>query len=99
MGNLDKDKVKVKVTGIFPYQNEQFAGVKILWSGNIGYGEYQIYSTDSDKKPLFKNIPEELQEYEYTNWKGDSEHMDSNDDKWFIKLLLSSLVEQMEVED
>ena len=99
MGNLNKDEVKVKVTGIIPYQNESFAGVKILWSGNIGCGEYEIYATESDKRPVYQNCPDEDQDYKYVNLKGLSEHMDDKDDKWFIKLLLSSLVDQIEIGD
>ena len=31
-------------------------------------------------------------------WCGDSECMDSNDDKWFIKRLLSDFVSQLEID-
>ena len=96
-----REDVKVEIDGIVPFCNEKYAGIKLLWSGNIGFGEYEIYSTDSDKVCTIEQVPEEEREpedYMYTNWKGQSEYMDSNDDKWFIKLLMNSLIEKMVVE-
>ena len=99
MGKLDRDKVQVEVYGIQPYANEKYAGIKLLWRGNIGFGEYEIYSKDSDKEALYENLPEDMQEYAYTKWNGQSEYMDSSDDKWFIRLLMDSLIQKMEVDN
>lgn len=99
MGRLNRDEVKVNVTGIIPFCNSEYAGIKLIWDGNIGFGEYTIYSEDKDKQGLWVDMPEECQEYVYSKWNGKSEYMDSNDDKWFIKKLLESLVEQMEIEE
>ena len=99
MGRLDRDKVVVHVDGIQPYKNDSFAGIKLIWSGNIGFGEYEIYSKDADKEGVFEDVPDEIQEYMYTKWNGQSECMDSSDDKWFIKLLLKSLIEKMVIDE
>ena len=97
MGKLNRDEVHVQVDGIQPYQNDKYAGIKLLWSGNIGFGEYEIYSKNSDREPMYDDCPED--EYMYINWAGQSECMDSQDDKWFIKLLLESLVNKMRIEE
>lgn len=44
---LDRDKVDVEITDIDTFDNEEFNGFMIRWSGNIGFGEYTIYK---DKK-------------------------------------------------
>lgn len=99
MGRLDRDKVQVEVVGIMPYKNDKYAGIKLIWSGNIGFGEYEIYSKDTDKEGMFENAPDDVQEYMYTKWNGQSEYMDSSDDKWFIRLLMDSLIQKMEVDN
>jgi len=96
--SIDRSKVQVKVDGIAPYANDKYVGLKIYWSGNIGYGEYEIYSVPEHKEGMYENCPEEIQDYMYTKWNGQSEYMDSNDDKWFVKLLMDSLIEQMEID-
>ena len=47
---LDKNKVRVRVDDIEPFNNDDLAGVVIKWSGTIGFGEYTIYKTKSDEK-------------------------------------------------
>mgnify|MGYP007102017200 FL=1 len=47
---LDKNKVRVRVDDIEPFNNDDLAGFVIKWSGNIGFGEYTIYKTKSDEK-------------------------------------------------
>lgn len=96
---LNRDEVKVQVDGIIPFCNDKYAGIKLIWSGTIGFGEYEIYSRNEDKEGLWNNMPEEDQEYIYTKWNGESEYMDSNDDKWFIKLLMNSLIDKMEIRE
>ena len=98
MEELNEKNTKVKVIGIQPYENDEYAGITLIYRGNVGVGEYSIYSTKDDKKPLYpNNLPEESQDYIYTKWHGYSEHMDSNDDKWFLSLLLKSLIDQTEI--
>ena len=82
MGNLDRSKVNVKVTSILPfsYAESNTKGFVLMWEGNIGFGEYTIYTRDNA-------------------WYGDSEAMDHGDDKWFIKKLMESFIEQLEVHD
>lgn len=36
-------EVEIQVDDIEPFVNEKYKGFKILWSGNIGFGEYTIY--------------------------------------------------------
>lgn len=81
MGKIDRNKVEVEVFNIVPFVNDQYQGFKLLWEGNIGFGEYTIYQNVDDPN----------------KWKADSEYMDSIDDKWFVKKLLDSFIEQLEI--
>ena len=45
-------EVKVQVDDIEPFVNEKYSGFKILWSGDIGWGEYTLY-----KKQKGQNVP------------------------------------------
>ena len=81
MSRLDRDKVEVVVDSLEPFKNEEAQGFILNWSGNIGFGQYTIYQNVDDP----------------CKWKGDSECMDHPDDKWFIKKLLESFINQLEV--
>lgn len=78
---MTRDKVKVEVDTIEPFSNDEYKGFKIIWYGNIGFGEYTIYQNVDDPN----------------KWKADSEHMDSQHDKWFIKRLLENFIDQLEI--
>lgn len=78
-----KEEVEVTVNEINPFANDKFTGFTFRWSGNIGWGEYTIYMDAQDE----------------TKWYGESEHMDTNNDKWFIKKLLESFIEQLDVKE
>ena len=78
---MDKDKVNVELSDIEVFKNEEYQGIKLLWQGNIGFGEYTIYqSTDDPNK-----------------WKADSECMDYQNNKWFLKKILESLIDNVEI--
>ena len=81
MSRLDRDKVEVVVDSLEPFKNEEAQGFILNWSGNIGLGQYTIYQNVDDS----------------CKWKGDSECMDHPDDKWFIKKLFESFIDQLEV--
>ena len=81
MGSLNREDVRVEVDELQPFVNDEYRGFKIMWSGNIGFGEYTIYQNVDDPN----------------KWKADSEYMDSQEDKWFLKKLLENLVEQLEI--
>lgn len=66
---------KVEVTDLIPIEH----GLILSWQGNIGFGEYTIF-TDSEGHML-----------------ADSEHMDKDDDKEFLRSLFDSIVEQIKV--
>ena len=78
---MEKEKVEVIVDDIEPFINDDYRGFKLLWYGNIGFGEYTIYQNVDDPN----------------KWKADSEHMDKPDDKWFIRKLFDNLIEQLEI--
>ena len=50
MKNLKKNEIKIHVDTIEPFINEQYIGFKIIWSGNIGWGEYTIYHAVNDNQ-------------------------------------------------
>lgn len=85
-----------KVTGIHLYPGNEEKGIKpfisLMWSGDIGWGEYGLVlneNYDEDKD----NTGYELKIL------GDSECMDKGDRKDFLKQLLMSLVDKVEVID
>ena len=78
---IDRNKCKVEVCDIEPFTNNEYKGFKLLWEGNIGFGEYTIYQCVDDPN----------------KWKADSEYMDHIDDKWFIRKLFDNLIEQLEI--
>jgi len=80
MGKIDRNKVEVEVFDIVPFVNDEYQGFKLLWKGNIGFGEYTIYQNVDDPN----------------KWKIDSEYMDSVTDRWFGKKLLDSLIKLLE---
>lgn len=75
---MKKEEVIVEIVDIEPFTNDTWRGFRIIWTGNIGFGEYTIY-----------------REQESEEWHGDSECMDSNDDKWFLSLLLDKIKEMI----
>ena len=59
-----------------------YSGFRILWSGDIGWGEYTLY------KKIGNN----------NEWFWDDEHMENPEgDKAFLKLLLNDFATQIEV--
>ena len=36
---------------------------------------------------------------EEDGWHGDSEYMDSNDDKWFLKMLMEQFIERIDIDE
>lgn len=79
---LNGREVKVHVNDIVPFTNELWTGFKILWSGDIGWGEYTLYKKAGNDD----------------EWFWDDECMeDSKNDKTFLKLLFDDFVKQLEV--
>lgn len=73
-------EVEAHVNNIDPFVNETWVGFKILWSGNIGFGEYTIYrEPNSDKW----HVDDEYME----NPKGDTS---------FLRMLLNDFMKQLE---
>lgn len=78
---LNGKEIEVHVDDIEPFINEQYTGFKILWSGNIGFGEYTLY------KKIGNN----------DEWFWDDEYMETSEgDKTFLKLLLNDFARQLE---
>lgn len=40
----------LQIDDIETYDNDEYAGFKIYWSANIGFGVYEIYKNKSDGK-------------------------------------------------
>lgn len=76
---LHGQEVKIQVDDIQPFDNDKYYGFKILWSGNIGWGEYTIYKIVGDNKWY---IDDEYME----NPRGDTS---------FLRLLLENFTEQI----
>ena len=84
---VDFDNAKVEVVKVVPFVNKfhgkTYSGFTLEWrSPTIGFGEYTISQNAKDQ----------------SKWAGDSEHMDSQDDKSFIRKLLESFVDKLVIE-
>ena len=76
-------EVQVHVDDIQPFVNEVYSGFKILWSGDIGWGEYTLYKKAGNND----------------EWFWDDEYMENpKNDKTFLKLLFDDFAKQLEVE-
>lgn len=75
-----RDNIKVEVDDIEVFDNEKYKGLKILWAGNIGFGEYTIFQDKKDNK-----------------WYAESECMDKQSNKGFLNLLVSQLIDNIQV--
>ena len=74
-------EVEVHVDDIEPFVNDQYTGFKILWNGDIGWGEYIIY----------KGIGEEGWHID------DEYMEDPEGDTAFLKILFDDFIKQLEV--
>lgn len=70
----------MSVDDIKGFDNDLYSGFTIYWSSDIGFGEYIIWTEMKDG---------ELKLY------GDSEYMDSNDDKEFVTELMRLVVTKL----
>ena len=75
-------EVYVQVDDVEPFVNDKYIGFKILWSGNIGFGEYTIYK-EANKNEWYAD--DECMEK-------------SNEDRTFLKLLLDDFIKQVKIE-
>lgn len=76
------DKINLDTYEFEPFVNEKYTGVVIRWDSDIGFGEYTIYkSIDSEED----------------KWYAQSEHMDNNEDKAFIKELMTLFIEKLDI--
>lgn len=65
-----------------PFVNDQHSGIIIYWDcPGTGFGEYTIYKEDNSL-----NV-----------WTGDSEYMDNNNNKSFLKKLMSAWIDQIDI--
>ena len=75
-------EIEVHVDDIEPFVNEMCSGFKILWSGNIGFGEYTLYKKNGNDE----------------EWFWDDEFMENPvNDKTFLRLLFEDFTKQLEV--
>ena len=82
MKTINGTEIEVGVDDIKPFINDKYLGFKILWSGNIGWGEYTIYKeTGTD---------EWYADDEYME--------SPKDDRTFLKLLLDDFMKQVKPE-
>lgn len=73
-------EVEVHVDDIEPFVNELCTGFKILWSGDIGFGEYTIYRKVNENKWY---VDDEYME-------------NPKNDRTFLKLLCENFIKQLE---
>ena len=73
-------EINLQIDSIEPFVNTRHSGFVICWSSAIGFGEYTVYTETNS---------------EDGKWYGDSEYMDSNEDKEFITELMRLFVEQL----
>ncbi len=76
------DTINLEAYDFEPFVNEKYMGVVIRWDSDIGFGEYTIY------KPI---------DSEDDKWLAQSEHMDNNEDKDFIKELMKLFIEKLDI--
>jgi hypothetical protein len=76
------DTINLEAYDFEPFVNEKYMGVVIRWDSDIGFGEYTIY------KPI---------DSEDDKWLAQSEHMDNNEDKDFIKELMKLFIENLDI--
>ena len=72
--------VTIQVDNIEPFINEKYVGFKILWSGDIGFGEYTIYRKVNENKWY---VDDEYME-------------NPENDRTFLKLLCENFIKQLE---
>ena len=73
-------EIEVHVDDIEPFANDKYTGFKILWCGNIGWGEYIIYKETGDEKWYTEDECMEVP-------KGDTT---------FLKILFDDFIKQLE---
>lgn len=79
---FEVDTINLDAYEFKPFVNEKYMGFIIKWDSNIGFGEYTIYK--------FTNSDDE-------KWYAQSEHMDNNEDKAFVKELMKLFINKLEV--
>jgi len=84
------DTKMVEVTDISISKNELCpnGNIRLFWSGDNGWGQYDL-TVESNNDGLNPDYKLKIS--------GESEHMDTNTDKKFIKELLMSLVDSIEI--
>ena len=82
----------VNVTDVAVFVNElcPYGGIRIYWDGDKGFGQYDLIV----RSYYDEESPPDNYKLKIT---GDSEYMDTNEDKSFLKSLVESLVNHIEV--
>lgn len=82
MKTINGKEVEVYVDDIESFVNEKYTGFKILWNGNIGFGEYTIYKKVGEK----------------AWYADDEYMENPKEDRTFLKMLLDDFIKQVKVE-
>lgn len=77
--NLKVDEVKVFETDHSDNSNPREGTIRIIWSADIGFGQYDISF------------------YKDGRITGDSELMDNNENKQFIKKLMEVMIDKIDI--
>ena len=76
------DEINLDAYEFEPFVNEKYIGFVIRWDSDIGFGEYTVYKhVGSDDD----------------KWYANSEHIDNNEDKSFIKELMKLFIEKLDI--
>ena len=83
MKTINGNEIEVSVDDIEPFVNEKYVGFKILWSGNIGFGEYTLYKKAGEDEWY---VDDEYME-------------NPKNDRTFLRMLFEDFVKQLEVKE
>lgn len=73
--------IHLQIESLRAFQNDQFSGLVVEWSSDIGFGQYTLYN------PKDSSV-----------WYADSECMDSDEDRAFIKELFKLIADGLKME-
>lgn len=97
---MNEEKLKSHIVynmSIFKHEYCPHGGIRLYWEGDCGFGTYDLILDDEPERDEF-GCPICNDDYKL-DIKGYSECMDSNDDKKFLKQLLMSLADSIDIKE
>ena len=78
----------------FTHNNKEVQCLVFEWGCNLGFGQYTLYFNHKDV-----TVEDGPEDYVLTKVTADSECMDKDEDKEFLKALMEKLIGMVKVED